>query len=93
MATAPANRKRKKTVTKPYSERIRETLASLRQSKNWTMKDLQAAVADAGTIVPLSTMYGWERDPARGGNAIPDDHKPAIGIAYGFDPWIDWMPK
>lgn len=81
---AVAARPKVEPSPKTYSGRVAIRLRSLRESRGWSVKELQEHLKAAGQSVPTSTIYAYELGSVANGVDLSWDLVPVYSKAFGF---------
>jgi hypothetical protein len=86
-------RERRQPNPKTYSGRLAARLRELRDSKGWSIEDLQARLTRYGATVPTSTIYSYEVGKEAGGADLPWHLVPIVAKVYGYQTANGWLPS
>ena len=75
-----------------YSGRVAARIRELRSGKGWSVDDLHVRLKRRGVVIPVQTLYSYERGKDAGGANIPLDLIPVFGKLFGSDTPSGWLP-
>lgn len=88
-----APRPKKEPSDETYSGRVAIRLRQLRESRGWSVKELQKHLEDAGHKVPISSIYAYELGSAANGVDLSLDLVPVYAAAFGFKTASGLLPS
>ena len=85
-------RPKRKPDLSTYAGRVAARLRELRESKGWSIADVQQRLARRRHKIPASTLYAYERGKAGKGIDLPVDLIPVVAALYGYQTAAGWLP-